>query len=443
MDMDLDKSSRATKLYSVIDFYTSRVDFFSHPLADSLVPLQLSSLSQKTNIASSNASMILSQLHKEGRLLRIGKRPIYYLALQPLEISLKLRFPSSQYASLAEFEDFLASALIGAAQKSAQQSLSGDPFSQLIGACGSLKQQIKQAKSALSYPPAGIHTLLSGPVGAGKESFVRCMYYFALQKKLIPKNADLVVYDCGNYVRNPTQAISRLFGHVAGVTPASKTDHIGLFEYANNGMLLLNNIDKLFPEAQEKLLHYLLTGMYGRLGETDSARTGTVRVVACTSTENESTLAELSRSFPIRISMGPLETRTVGERIRLILQFFWRESRTLKRPITLETEILSFLTHYSCPGNIGQLMNDIKFSCSLAHYDSLTYSSTTIDVSVKHLSPAVSQNFFINYPPQRHSLIDQQLRSPKQLIRINGLRPFDEIIHDYLLPDPDADDAAL
>lgn len=172
--------------------------------------------------------MILSQLHKEGRLLRIGKRPIYYLALQPLEISLKLRFPSNQYASLSEFEDFLASTLIGAAQKSVQQTLSGDPFSQLIGVSGSLKQQIKQAKSALSYPPSGIHTLISGPVGAGKESFVRCMYYFALQKKLIPKNADLIIYDCGNYVRNPTQAISRLFGHMAGVTPASKTDHIGL-----------------------------------------------------------------------------------------------------------------------------------------------------------------------------------------------------------------------
>lgn len=441
--MDLNKSSRATKLYSVIDYYTNRVDFFSHPLADSLAPLQLSSLSQKTNIASSNASMILSQLHKEGRLLRIGKRPIYYLALQPLEISLKLRFPSNQYTSLGEFEDFLASALIGAAQKTAQQMLSGDPFSQLIGACGSLKQQIKQAKSALSYPPAGIHTLLSGPVGAGKESFVKCMYGFALQKKLIPKNADLVIYDCGNYVRNPTQAISRLFGHVAGVTPASKTDHIGLFEYANGGMLLLNNIDKLFPEAQEKLIHYLLTGKYGRLGETDSTRTGNVRVVACTSTDNDSTLAELSRSFPIRISIGSLESRTVGERIRLILQFFWRESRTLKRPITLEAEILNFLTHYSCPGNIGQLMNDIKFSCSLAYYDSLTHSTSDIHVSAKHLSPTVSQNFFINYSPQRYSLIDQQLRHPKQPININGLHPLDEIMQKYLLPDPDVEVTSL
>ncbi|WP_300689486.1 sigma 54-interacting transcriptional regulator [uncultured Oscillibacter sp.] len=157
--------------------------------------------------------MILSQLHKEGRLLRIGKRPIYYLALQPLEISLKLRFPSNQYASLSEFEDFLASALIGAAQKSVQQTLSGDPFSQLIGVSGSLKQQIKQAKSALSYPPSGIHTLISGPVGAGKESFVRCMYYFALQKKTDPQKRRL------NYLRLWELCPQPHPGHLQAVRP--------------------------------------------------------------------------------------------------------------------------------------------------------------------------------------------------------------------------------
>lgn len=435
----MEKTNRAARLYSVIEYYTKQVDFSSHPLADSLAPLQLSTLAQKTQIASSNTSMILSQLHKEGRLLRVGKRPIYYLALQPLEVSLKLRFPSNQFSSLGEFEAFLASALTGAIQKSAQSTLSGDPFSQIIGSSGSLKQQVKQAKSALSYPPSGIHTLISGPVGVGKESFAKCMYYFALQKRLIPKNADLITYDCANYVRNPTQAISRLFGHIAGTSPTAKTDHIGLFEYANNGILLLNNVDKLIPEAQEKLVRYMLTGSYGRLGEGDSSRTGNVRIIACTSNYNEEEApSELIRLFPIKITLSALENRTIGERLRLILNFFWKEALTLKRSITLETEVLSFLTHYSCPGNIGQLMNDIKFSCSLAYYDSLAKNDSLIKVSVQHLSPSVSQNFFIHFSNQRNQLINQQLRNPEQPIEISGLRPFSEIADSYLLPDPDA-----
>lgn len=430
-------NSRSTKLYAIIEEQTNKIDFSAHPLVDAMQPLQLSALAQMTQIAPSNASMVLSQLYKEGRLLRVGKRPVYYLALQPLEVSLKLRFPSDRFDSLEELEAFLASALNGAIERSVQNTIYEDPFSTIIGASGSLRQQVMQAKSALTYPPAGLPTLLIGPVGAGKESFARCMYNFALQKRLIPKNAGLTVYDCANYVRNPTQAISRLFGHIAGSFSTAKTDHIGLLEYANNGILLLFNVDKLIPELQEKLIRYISTGTYGRLGEGDSARTGTARLIA-TATDPEATQSEVLRLFPIQIHLDSLEARTIGERLRLILNFFWLESNSLKRPITLEAEILTFLTHYACPGNISQLMNDIKFSCSLAYYDSLQRNDAHIRVSVQHLSPSVSQNFFIRFTNQRESLVKQQLREPDRPIDINGLRPFSELMEKCLLPDPDA-----
>lgn len=432
----MNANSRSTKLYAVIEAQTNQIDFSAHPLADAMEPLQLSALAQKTQIAASNVSMVLSQLYKEGRLLRVGKRPVYYLALQPLEVSLKLRFPSDRFDSLEEFEAFLASALNGAIERSVQNTIFEDPFATVIGASGSLRQQVVQAKSALTYPPAGLPTLLIGPMGAGKESFARCMYNFALQKRLIPKNAGLTVYDCANYVRNPTQAISRLFGHIAGAFSSAKTDHIGLLEYANNGVLLLFNVDKLIPELQEKLIRYIATGTYGRLGEGDAARTGSARLIA-TATSSETTQSEILRLFPVQISLASLETRTIGERLRLILNFFWRESNSLKRPIILGTEILIFLTHYSCPGNISQLMNDIKFSCSLAYYDSHIKNDTHIRVSVQHLSPSVSQNFFIRFTNQREMLVKQQLRDPDRPININGLRPFDELMDAYLLPDPD------
>lgn len=87
-------------------------------------------------------------------------------------------------------------------------------FDMLIGAGHSLAPLVKQAKAAMLYPPAGLHTLITGATGTGKSQFARCMYDFALKSGARPKHAAFVTLNCANYADNPQLLLSQLFGYV-------------------------------------------------------------------------------------------------------------------------------------------------------------------------------------------------------------------------------------
>lgn len=418
---------------------------------EGLAHLSLRELAKSASVAPNNASTELNLLHRTGVVIRISGRPSHYLSLAHLEILLGRPVPSTSF-TLRDFllflgpDTFRQGSLSGAQTpySSGNHAPAGPPlpdmrrtaarlrlrvssaFDMLIGAGHSLAPLVKQAKAAMLYPPAGLHTLITGATGTGKSQFARCMYDFALKSGARPKHAAFVTLNCANYADNPQLLLSQLFGYVRGAYTGAERDQPGLVERAHEGILFLDEIHRLSPEGQEKLFLLMDQGVFSRLGEAKSPRRASVLIIGAT-TENpvESMLATFLRRIPMHIVLPPLEERSFEERVTLILRFLWQEARNVDRPILLSFDVLQALCFYDCAANIGQLASDIRLTCASAWYDCLYENGESLEIGLKHLAERVRQGLLIS-TRRSVSLLDDFLRGGDMIV--DGRREFSEVL---------------
>lgn len=255
-------------------------------------------------------------------------------------------------------------------------------FGRIIGAEGSFRAPIEQAKAALLYPPYGLHTLLFGATGVGKSMFARLMYEY--RRISTQHKGEFVTFNCADYAHNPQLLLSQLFGSVKGSYTGASQDRRGLLERADGGMLFLDEIHRLPPEGQEMLFTYLDTGCYRKLGETEDGRQAQVFIVAATTEQPDSVLLKtFRRRIPMEIQLPKLADRPLNERIALIRLFCEEEARRLKKNIVLEPVAVQAFIAYECPGNVGQLKKDIQLSCAHAYAEQRT--EKTLYILQSHL----------------------------------------------------------
>lgn len=246
-------------------------------------------------------------------------------------------------------------------------------FQSIVGAGGTLKPQIQQAKAAILYPPSGLHTLILGPTGSGKSLLAEAMYHFALECGTLSPQAAFITFNCADYADNPQLLLSQLFGHAKGAFTGADTAKEGLVEKANGGVLFLDEIHRLPVEGQELLFYLIDKGKFRRMGETGGNREVQVMMITATSENVESSLLlTFRRRIPMIIDLPPLSERTITERYELIRNFTSKEADRIGVKIKVPKSVLKTLLLYDCQGNIGQLRSDIQVTCARGF---LTYLS--------------------------------------------------------------------
>lgn len=121
-------------------------------------------------------------------------------------------------------------------------SSAASQFDRIIGADSSLSGQIKQAKSAILYPPHGLHTLITGSTGVGKSLFAGSMFDYARQSHRISPDRSLITLNCANSSDNPQLLLSLLFGYAKGAFTSADRERKGMVDYADGGILFLDEI---------------------------------------------------------------------------------------------------------------------------------------------------------------------------------------------------------
>ncbi|MEW8997494.1 MAG: sigma 54-interacting transcriptional regulator [Thermoanaerobacter sp.] len=307
-------------------------------------------IAKKLNLRRNVASHLLNELYKEGKIIKINTRPVYFLDKEVYEKKAK------EFKETAKTLD------------STVKVSNDDPFTKLIGYNGSLKTQVKLCKSAASYPPNGLPILLIGNTGVGKSFIAQLIYEYAKSINAIDENAPYVIFNCAEYANNPELLSANLFGYVKGAFTGADKDKPGLLEEADGGYLFLDEVHRLPPEGQEKLFLFLDKGIFRRLGETGNWRTAKVRFIFATTEDPEQTLTKtFLRRIPLVVNIPSLYDRPLHERLQLIYNFYKNEAKNLGMDILISKQVLNVLLKTKISGNIGQLMNVIKYSCAQAY----------------------------------------------------------------------------
>ncbi len=352
----------------------------------------------------SNVSSDLNALHREKLVVKIVSRSTYYITVKWVEEKFPVlinKVPDT-VRHQREFKELsvlqCASPVKGVDKPILDRSDKQDVFSGLIGAYGSLKIGVEQAKAGVLYPPKGLDTLLVGSTGVGKTLFAEYMYKFALQQEKIAGNGQFVVFNCADYANNPQLLMSQLFGHARGAYTGADKEKIGLVEKAHGGMLFLDEVHRLPPEGQEMLFYLLDRGEFRRMGDSDKTRKVTVRVVAATTENPDSALLKtFLRRIPVLVQLPELAARPLQERFELILFLLAREAVHIESQVIVSQEALWALLLYRCIGNIGQLRNDLQLVCAKAFLHR-TDRSKPVRITYDALSPKLKQA--IVYDPQ-------------------------------------------
>lgn len=322
-------------------------------------------VSKQLAISRTAASRELNKLVREKRIGKLKGKPVKYFYLYEEGVNV----PEERTNSKSE-ETF---------QKVKEKSV----FSDFIGAKGSMEVHTSLAKAAIMYPPNGLHTIILGSTGVGKTTFAKIMFQYGQEIGRFNNKSPFLHFNCSDYSNNPQLLLSVLFGYVKGAFTGADADKAGMIEQANHGVLFLDEIHRLPPEGQEMLFTIIDTRKYRRLGETDSVAREVDVLIICATTENidSSLLQTFKRRFPMVLTLPDLKERSIPERLHLIDYFFCLESQKIDLEILVKANVLEYLSNYSCPGNIGQLKNDIQIFCAKEFAQAMIKKQDRIEIS--------------------------------------------------------------
>jgi DNA-binding NtrC family response regulator len=206
--------------------------------------------------------------------------------------------------------------------------------------------------------------LVTGATGTGKE-----LAALAIHRLSPAARGQFVVCNCSTLVENLVE--SQLFGYVRGAFTGAVQDKPGLFEHADGGTILLDEIGELSPAAQAKLLRVLQDHQVQRVGSL-VPRNIDVRVVAATH-RNLKTMVrdgQFREDLYYRLAVVEITLPTLAHRredLPLLERYFVEKFATeYKKPIAgLIRRAQTRLATYPWPGNVRELENVIGNACMM------------------------------------------------------------------------------
>lgn len=260
--------------------------------------------------------------------------------------------------------------------------------------------------------------LITGPSGVGKEVYARYVHDLSARCK-----APFVAVNCAAIPETMLEGM--LFGHEKGAFTGANRKHIGKFQQAQGGSILLDEISEMPLALQAKLLRVLQEKQIEPLGSQDNIELD-VRVMATSNRNLETEVREgrFRQDLYYRLNVIPLMVPALAQRPDDILPL---AEQLLKRyprngmSMTLSESAKQRLCEYSWPGNVRELDNCLQRASIVAVGDEIQASDCfshppqTADVSASMDLPIAAPvaDLASRQKQQERILIEQVIRSTR------------------------------
>jgi DNA-binding NtrC family response regulator len=208
--------------------------------------------------------------------------------------------------------------------------------------------------------------LIQGASGTGKELIANLIHANSTRKEhaFLPIN-------CASIPESLLE--SELFGHEKGAFTDATNSKQGLVEIAEGGTLFLDEVAEMPLSIQPKLLRFLQTGEFRRVGGNKNLRSD-VRLVSATNRDlrQEAVERRFREDLLFRLNVITLQVPALRDRkddIPLLIDRFLRSHAGTKQPKRVEKRALEVLMKYDWPGNVRELENVIERAAVLSQDD--------------------------------------------------------------------------
>jgi len=254
------------------------------------------------------------------------------------------------------------------------------------GVRGNSRQMAGIFETLRRVAPTKICVLIQGESGTGKELLAKGIHDSSNRwsKPFRPIN-------CAGFTE--TLLESELFGHVKGAFTGAAADRKGLFEIADKGTLLLDEIGDMPLNMQAKLLRVIEDGVVIPVGSHKPIIVD-VRIISATNHDLVKLVEEKKfredlyfRIKGVSISVPPLRQRP--EDVPLLADFFLKEAvaETGSKVTRITDAAMNILTSHEWPGNIRQLRNTIRIMVVMCDRDTLDVRDLPPEIHHVHRLP--------------------------------------------------------
>lgn len=257
--------------------------------------------------------------------------------------------------------------------------------------------------------------LITGENGTGKELVAKAIHYASLRR-----NNRFIAQNCSAF--NDNLLDSELFGHVKGSFTGAIKSKKGLFEAADGGTFLLDEIGDMSPSLQVKVLRILQEGTFIPVGGTESRKVD-VRIIAATNKDLKKMIEKgefredlYYRINVLNVAVPPLRERR--EDIPLLIGNFIKKNaeRLQRREKSISPEAMEVLMNYCWPGNVRQLENEIEKLFVLSGEEEM--------ITKEMLSKEIREGAIVPSDLEMNGKMKDALESLEKRIIIDGLKKF-------------------
>ena len=231
-------------------------------------------------------------------------------------------------------------------------------YGDIVGRHSQMVQIYKQIQDLSSYDyPVHIY----GETGTGKELVAE-----AIHNQSRRAGAPFVPINCGALPEGLIE--SELFGHVKGAFSGAIRDKKGRFELADGGSIFLDEVAELPKDLQVKLLRFLQTGKFEKVGGEETISVN-VRIISATNTDIKKAVKakDFREDLYYRLNVIPIHIPPLKERktdIPLMVNYFLKEFANApdNGDLHISDEAMAMLMDYEWPGNVRQLQNVLQYA---------------------------------------------------------------------------------